>query len=86
MIAAGRNEAGHAARGFTLVEVVVALTILSLIMLATVTGLRTLANTQGTLERVTARIDEVRTVSGFLRDLMEATAEHRDFRPGHRIP
>jgi len=73
MIAAGRNEAGHAARGFTLVEVVVALTILSLIMLATVTGLRTLANTQGTLERVTARIDEVRTVSGFLRDLMEAT-------------
>jgi general secretion pathway protein J len=52
--------------------VVVALTILSLIMLATVTGLRTLANTQGTLERVTARIDEVRTVSGFLRDLMEA--------------
>jgi general secretion pathway protein J len=72
MIPPGRNAGGGAVGGFTLVEVVVALTILSLIMLATVTGLRTLANTQGTLERVTARIDEVRTVSGFLRDLMEA--------------
>ena len=72
MIAPGRNGGVKPAAGFTLVEVVVALTILSLIMLATVTALRTLANTQGTLERVTARIDEVRTVSGFLRDLMEA--------------
>lgn len=60
--------------GFTLVEMVVALTILSLIMLATVTGLRTLANTQGSLDKVTARIDEVRTVSGFLRDLLESAA------------
>ena len=57
--------------GFTLVEVVVALTILALIMLATVTGLRTLANTQSSLDRVTARVDEVRTVSSFLRNLME---------------
>lgn len=72
MITPGCNNGGRRAGGFTLVEVVVALTILSLIMLATVTGLRTLANTQGTLERVTARIDEVRTVSSFLRDLMEA--------------
>ncbi|MCB1854321.1 MAG: prepilin-type N-terminal cleavage/methylation domain-containing protein [Halieaceae bacterium] len=70
MSAALRDNRARSA-GFTLVEVVVALTILSLIMLATVTGLRTLANTQGTLERVTARVDEVRTVSSFLRDLME---------------
>ncbi len=54
-------------RGFTLVEVMVALTILSLILLATVTSLRTFGNTQTTLEQVTSRIDEVRTVSGFLR-------------------
>jgi general secretion pathway protein J len=59
-------------RGFTLVEVVVALGILSLVMLVTITGLRTLANTQGALERMTARIDEVRTVSSFLRDTMES--------------
>jgi general secretion pathway protein J len=59
--------------GFTLVEVMVALTILSLIMLATVTGLRTLANTQVAIERMTSRVDEVRTVSGFLRDAMQSS-------------
>ena len=57
--------------GFTLIEVVVALTILSLVMLATVTGLRTLANTQVAIERMTSRIDEVRSVSSFLRDTFE---------------
>ena len=61
-------------RGFTLVEVVVALAILSLVMLATVTGLRTLANTQGAIERMTGRVDEMRTVSSFLRDTMESAA------------
>lgn len=58
--------------GFTLVEVMVALTILSLVMLATITGLRTLANTQVAIERMTNRVDEVRTVSGFLRDTLES--------------
>lgn len=58
--------------GFTLVEVVVALAILSLVMLATITALRTLATTQGSLERVTERVDQVRAVSSFLRDTMES--------------
>ncbi len=58
--------------GFTLVEVMVALSILSLVLLATVSGLRTLGNTQAAIERKTMRVDEVRTVSGFLRDLMES--------------
>lgn len=57
--------------GFTLVEVMVALTVLSLVMLATITGLRTLANTQVAIERVAERVDEVRSVSGFLRDTFE---------------
>jgi general secretion pathway protein J len=61
-------------RGFTLVEVVVALSLLSLVMLATITGLRTLANTQVSVERMTDRVDEVRTVSSFLRDTMESAA------------
>jgi general secretion pathway protein J len=60
--------------GFSLVEVVVALSILSLVLLATVTGLRTLANTQVTVERMTERVDEVRTVSSFLRDTLESAA------------
>jgi len=57
-------------RGFTLVEVVVALGVLSLILLATVSALRTFANTQVSLERLAGRVDEVRTVSGFIRDLL----------------
>ena len=64
----------RAFKGFTLVEVVVALAILSLVMLTTITGLRTLANTQTALDRMTGRIDQVRTVSSFLRDTLESAA------------
>ncbi|MDP5070926.1 MAG: prepilin-type N-terminal cleavage/methylation domain-containing protein, partial [Congregibacter sp.] len=59
-------------RGFTLVEMMVSITILSLVMLATVTGLRTLASTQVSLGRVTDRNDEIRSVSSFLRDALES--------------
>ncbi len=65
---------GTGVAGFSLVEVVVALAILSLVMLATITGLRTLANTQVSLERMTERVDEVRSVSSFLRDTLESAA------------
>lgn len=58
--------------GFTLVEVVVALAIFSLVMLATVTGLRTLASTQVAIERQTGRVDEIRSVSNFLREALES--------------
>ena len=74
MTAVAGAERRHDNSGFSLVEVVVALSILSLILLATVTGLRTLANTQVTVERMTERVDEVRTVSSFLRDTMESAA------------
>ncbi len=60
-------------RGFTLVEVVVALSVLSLIMLATITALRTFANTQQSLDRMMTRVDEVRSVSTLLRDLVDST-------------
>ena len=58
-------------RGFTLVEVIVALGIFSLIMLATVSGYRTLGNTASTIDRMTDRTDELRSVSAFLRDALE---------------
>jgi general secretion pathway protein J len=60
------------ARGFTLVEMMVAVTILSLVMLATVTGFRTLATTQTSLTKITDRNDEIRSVSSFLRDALES--------------
>lgn len=62
------------ARGFTLVEVVVALSVLALVLLATVTALRTFANTQTSLDRLTGRVDEVRNVSSTLRALVESAA------------
>tara|TARA_R110002110_G_scaffold415765_2_gene655200 strand:- start:52995 stop:53621 length:627 start_codon:yes stop_codon:yes gene_type:complete len=60
-------------RGFTLVEVMVSVTILSLVMLTTVTGFRTLANTQTSIEGLTGRVDDIRTVSTFLRDTLESS-------------
>jgi general secretion pathway protein J len=59
--------------GFTLVEVVVSLAILSLIMVATISALRTFAQTQSSLDGITQRIDEVRSVSSFLRDTFESS-------------
>ena len=59
------------ARGFTLVEVIVALGVLSLILLATISALRTFANTQASLDRIIGRVDEVRTVSGFIREMLD---------------
>ncbi|MEO1079804.1 MAG: prepilin-type N-terminal cleavage/methylation domain-containing protein [Pseudomonadota bacterium] len=57
-------------RGFTLIEVMVSITILSLVMLLTVSGLRTLASSQTRIEAKTERNDELRLVSTFLRDLL----------------
>ncbi len=59
------------ARGFTLIEVVIALAILSMMMVAVVSSLRTFANTKIALERMTGRVDEIRLVSGFLRRSIE---------------
>jgi general secretion pathway protein J len=59
-------------RGFTLVEVVISLAILSLIMVATISALRTFGQTQFTLTAMTNRVDEVRSVSSFLRDTFES--------------
>ena len=59
-------------RGFTLLEVMVALMLLSLVMVATIAALRTLGNTRSTVEKVTERVDEIRVVSEFLRNTIGA--------------
>lgn len=59
------------AGGFTLVEMVIALGIMSLVMLITVTGFRTLGNTATSISKMTSRTDELRSVSAFLRDALE---------------
>lgn len=67
--ASGRPESG----GFTLVESVVALAILSLLMTTVLAALRAFGNTQESLETVTGRTDELRAVSNFLRESLQAT-------------
>lgn len=54
-------------RGFTLIEVMVALTLLSMMMVAIIAAMRTFGNTKATIGTVTDRVDEVRVVSEFLR-------------------
>lgn len=54
-------------RGFTLVEMIVALAIFSMISVAVVAAMRILGNTSTALEKVTARVEEIRAVSEFLR-------------------
>ncbi|MBU2887578.1 prepilin-type N-terminal cleavage/methylation domain-containing protein [Gilvimarinus agarilyticus] len=57
--------------GFTLIEVVVALTILSLIVTATLTAMRTIGKTQTTLVAKTENVGRMRSVSQFLRTSLE---------------
>jgi len=60
------------ARGFTLLEVMIALVLLSMVMVATIAAMRTLGNTQATIGEVTGRVDEIRVVSQFLRNTVGA--------------
>ena len=58
-------------RGFTLIEVIISLSILSMIMVATISSLRTFAQTKEVIERATSRVDEVRLVSAFLTESIQ---------------
>lgn len=59
-------------RGFTLLEVMVAITLLSMVLVATLAAMRTFGNTRSTLDQITGRVDEVRAVSEFLRGHLAA--------------
>ena len=63
-------------RGFTLVEVMVAISVVALIMLTTVAGFRTLGNTASTISLMTDRSNEMRSVSTFLRDAFENSVSY----------
>lgn len=57
--------------GFTLVEIMISIAVLSIITLGTLTAMRTLANTQESLNLTTDRVDEMRQVSQFLRHSLQ---------------
>lgn len=82
----GLRQAAFAARhrrraGFTLVEVVVALTLLSLILLGLVSALRSLGETGSRLEGRSLRSDDVRLVPGFLRQAIGSASPRLHVRP-----
>lgn len=67
----------RAVRGFTLVEVIIALSLVSLLMLALVAALRTFGDTGARMEARSERADDMRLVSGFLRQIIgEASFTH----------
>lgn len=56
--------------GFTLVEVMVATVVLSLILLTTLSAMRTLAQVDKKVQLTTARVDEMRSVSEAVRSML----------------
>ena len=53
--------------GFTLVEMLVALTLMSLVMLGMASAIRTMAQTEERIDVRVDRADEMRVASGFIR-------------------
>lgn len=58
-------------RGFTLVEILVVMTLLSVVMLALGASMRTIAQTETRVDQRLARADEMRVASGFLFAILE---------------
>lgn len=80
-----RREGEHRAglRGFTLVELLVVMTLLSLVVLALGSALRTMAQTQERLDASLTRTDDLRVTHLFLRDILGRIAAHK--KPGLQV-
>ena len=68
-------------RGFTLVEVLVAMSLMSLVMLAMMSALRTTAQTEERVDRKMLAADEVRVVSSFLRSTLGRVSARKTTAP-----
>ncbi|WP_311222567.1 MULTISPECIES: prepilin-type N-terminal cleavage/methylation domain-containing protein [unclassified Acidovorax] len=64
-------------RGFTLVELLVVISLLSLIMLALGSALRTAAQTEVRVDSRLQRADELRVAQGFLRSVLERVSAQK---------
>ena len=63
-------QRSHRAKGFTLVEMLVAMTLLSLLVLAMGSALRSTAQTEERVDQRLARNDELRVTSSFLQSVL----------------
>jgi general secretion pathway protein J len=68
-------------RGFTLVEILVVMSLLSVIMLALGSALRTLAQTEERIDQRLARADEMRVAVGFMRSTLERVSARKVVAP-----
>lgn len=72
-----RGMGRQAGRGFTLVEILVAMTLLSVVMLALGASMRTIAQTETRVDERLARADEMRVASGFLFTVLERVSARK---------
>lgn len=66
-------------RGFTLVEILVVMTLLSLVMLGMASAMRTMADTETRVDTRLARTDKVRTIERFLSQVLGRVSYQRAF-------
>lgn len=62
-----RKHPSRSTRGFTLVELLVAMSLLSLVMLAMSSALRTMGQTESRIDARSSRLDDFRSATSFLR-------------------
>lgn len=65
-----RRAGVYDVRGFTLVELLVVMALLSLVMVAMGSALRTASQTEQRVDARLQRMDDLRTISGFLRSVL----------------
>jgi general secretion pathway protein J len=65
------------AAGFTLLELLVSMSLLSLVMLGTGSALRGLSQLENRIDRRLAQVDELRVAAGFLRSILSRVSARR---------
>lgn len=76
-----RSHRRQRSLGFTLVEVVVAMALLSLVMLVLGSSIRSMGASAERIDARTASIDEMRVATGFLRDIVGRSAAQKQEPP-----
>lgn len=76
-MSAGGSRARRGGRGFTLVEVVVALALLSLVMLVLGASIRSMGASAERIDSRTGGMDEMRVATSFLREIVGRAAAQR---------
>lgn len=77
-MSAGRTKAGQGkVQGFTLLEILVVMSLLSVVMLALGSALRTVAQTEERIDERLGRADEMRVATAFMRSTLERVSARR---------